>query len=208
MDDFKNLQMKVQQFNAFTSDSFNTVIGNYSMQFGEAISKKDISQLEAICSTKLPEDLAVFYNTLGGLATIKGRESKYLAVATISELIGQLQMSDGYEKLASIGLIHSILNSWGNDRYEFEQDEFFTQTQLEFLNSKYKVFGLYRLGDEFDAAGYLYFDDEDKFGSLYYHQDYFDDLKIELLAMLEKSQATHSLETLLISVIQEIKESI
>lgn len=206
MENYKKLQETVKQFNAFVRENIYRDDDFFSMQFGEVASTNDIQELEAISNTKFPTELIEFCTKMGDLTTINGDESCCIEVNNIAKLIQKLKAPEKYDKLISMGIIDFIVNSWGNDRFEFVAGEYFIQTQIDTLNHKYKCFGLYRLGDMLEAAGYLYFDEQNNFGSLYYHQDYFDDVQEKLVEMLEKSPATQSLEELLIFAIEEIKE--
>ncbi len=208
MNNFKKLQEKVHQFNVYVKENCEE-IRNYSIVLGKPINNQEINELEQLTQVKLPEDLVGFYTNLGSISPIGATERNSMYTSTIDGMKKELQAESKYEKLLSMGLIDSIRHSWGNDRYEFDVGEYFSQEQLDTLNRKYYCFGLYRLGDGVEAAGYLYFDEEGKFGSFYYHQDYFEEeVHEELLALLEKSPATLSLEELLINSIQEIQESI
>jgi hypothetical protein len=103
-------------------------------------------------------------------------------------------------------LIDCIKFSWGNDRPEFDDVEL---SKIDYLNENYKCFGLYRYDGGFEEAYYLYFDRNQKFGLVRYHQDDFDELwSVHLRNMLNKSPASESLDGLLISIIDRLETGI
>ncbi len=98
---------------------------------------------------------------------------------------------DKWEKIKGLGIVDMIKYSWGNDRYEF--DEEMESSMKNYLNENYKCFGRYRTEYGVEAANYLYFDNEGKFESIFYHQDDFDELlEGDLNPMMKKSLANQT----------------
>jgi hypothetical protein len=159
---------------------------------------------EKIVGTGLPEALKDFYMTLGGLQNKNNEESYCITIFSIPEMLETLKTEELTTNF-SLGIIDMILFSWGNDRYEFADGEFFSKEQKDFLNTQYKCFGWYRTDTVLDCAYYLYFDANGNFGALCYDQDMFEEVQEDLIKMLENSLANETLENLLSNAIEQMR---
>ena len=149
-----------------------------------------------------PADLIQFYREFGGITSYNG-EYLSIDIDTPERILRSLQAENQWFKLRSLGLIDYIKFTWGNDRPEFD---FVPQEEIDFINKNYRCIGMYRYTWGLEEAHYLYFDCQGKFGEVRYHQDSFDALWSEHLDnMLEKSQATESLEEIIVRIVEKLK---
>ena len=148
-----------------------------------------IDTLETSAGGPFPQRLRQFYRELGGISVAPEYSDYWIHLCSAQELFDGLMKRDRhYEKLYSLGLIDMIRYRWDNDRPEFDQLD---QDLVETINNRYKGIG-WKLGT------YFYFDEAGRFGSVYYHQDYFGELVNEcLLPMSEASPARFDFDALL-----------
>jgi hypothetical protein len=164
----------------------------------------ELVAIKEIVGAELPEDLKNFYLNFGGLKNVNNDESYCISILSLFEMLEAIK-KDEFMPSFSMGIIDMILFSWGNDRYEFADGEFFSKEQKDFLNSQYKCFGWYRTDTVLDCAYYLYFDANGNFGALCYDQDMFEEVQEDLIKMLENSPANETLENLLSNAIEQMR---
>ena len=105
-----------------------------------------------------------------------------------------------------MGLIDAMKCTWGNDRPEFDD---FPQSKIDTINAHYKYVGFYRFDWGLEEAYYIYYDKNQQFGIVRYHQDEFDVLWDEhLTVMLTNSPANQTFEELMIQVLKHLAEGI
>ncbi|KAA0992963.1 SMI1/KNR4 family protein [Dyadobacter aurulentus] len=166
-------------------------------------SPEEISQLERAAGIRLPEALKLLYTGFGALQCDSMNENNSIHVFSPASLLAKLEDEDDWSRTPSLGLIDMIKLSWGNDRYEFEEE--LNNKIREAVNTNYFCFGWYYTDDNQESAHYLYFDREEKFGYVFYHQDEFSELVSDFLKpMSAGSIATQTLEELLCESLQRI----
>lgn len=151
-------------------------------QLGPPATEHDIARLQALCPVPLPAGLLTFYRDLGGFRG--GRRLQDAVIHTPSHLLRASERPAGpWEALPSMGLVHMMKWAYGNDRFEFGADsgEGLDQAGIDALNNHYAIIG-WRVLDEGEAHEFLYFDQQGYFGTLFYHQDAFDELLADELA--------------------------
>lgn len=159
---------------------------------GDCATPEQLRLLQSKYRLPIPEELCAFYTDIGGLVPFD-TECNCIQIDSAVKTLRQLDEPYKWGRLNSTGLIDFIRFSWGNDRYEF--DEFLNESFVSAINAKYQGFGLWRGFDGLEGAHYLYFDESGKFGSVYYHQDYFDAFVDKHLAgMLSHSPARGTLQ--------------
>jgi len=168
-------------------------------------SKEEIRELENRIHMRLPEELSTFYTGFGAIKNRNWNENNCLDIYSVKYLMEKLNDADKWSRTESLGIIDMIRLSWGNDRYEL--DEELSASMKNFLNNHCICFGLYRTDDNLESANYLYFDTYGRFGSVFYHQDDFEELlENHLLPMMEASPATQTLEELILEAFEIITE--
>jgi tetratricopeptide (TPR) repeat protein len=95
-----------------------------------------------------------------------------------------------YEMPVFGGLQKMIDEFWGG-RPEFTDFNYFTDEELALLNSRYFIFGHYV--EDSNANYHLYFTSQGDFGSVYYDQDNWEKMNIEMRKLLSETdvQFTH-----------------
>jgi hypothetical protein len=107
---------------------------------------------------------------------------------------------DGKHSSVFGGLVKMIEDLWGG-RPEFE--ETFTAEQIYFFNTNFFVYGHFQHDD--NAYTHLYFTRDGCFGSIYYHQDVWEDMQIELNALLNSVDVPrYTLDSELSSMIDDL----
>jgi hypothetical protein len=193
--EMKNLLACIDKHNAahkahYGDDSHAIVTTNIA-------SEQQIQLLQQRFDFELPVELIHFYKALGGLNKANAVSERGIVVPNIALQVLERKM----------GIIDTILDYWGNDRYEFlPQEKNFTPEQIAFLNDNYKCIGRYNNRDGLESAGYIYFDTKGNFGELFYHQDYFEEVREDLIKMANGSIATKSLEAVLIDAISDLED--
>ncbi|MBH1962892.1 MAG: SMI1/KNR4 family protein [Comamonadaceae bacterium] len=196
-----DVKQDLEEFNQSIKEIDPEGFEYYILQFDAPSTAEQIRALQGHSNIKIPEDLISFYLQYGGLEPSQKYSESYLKIAGVSKVLKSLNSAGG---LASLGLIDGIKHSWGNDRWEFEKDEFFSSEELQALNAKYKCFGLYR--PDLERAHYLYFDEQGKFGELHYDQDLFQNAETKLRSMLLQSPAELGFNSLLQNSLQALLE--
>ena len=201
----ENLKTKIKNFN----QSFQKESNEY---YRLKILDDDLPELKKILDVNFanvfPVALEKFYCQFGGIKTdFYSPESFSINIPSLKTLMASLNQEGKYYKLVSIGIIDQIMFSWGNDRWEFD-DEISVENR-HFLNENYKCFGWYRYDSGLEAANYLYFDKKGKFGEILYNQYYFEELRDDILRpMLSESPATEDLEDMLSRIIDKLESGI
>ncbi|WP_028603020.1 SMI1/KNR4 family protein [Ottowia thiooxydans] len=196
-----DLKQELEEFNQSIEEIDPDFFNFHILRFDAPSTDEQLGLLQERCNISIPEDLKDFYLQYGGLERNEKYSECYLEIPGVSKV---LKLLNSIGELASLGLIDGIKHSWGNDRWEFEEDEFFSSAELQSLNDKYKFFGLYR--PDLERAHYLYFDQQGNFGELFYDQDLFDDAETELRSMLLKSPASLDFHSLLKNGLQALLE--
>ena len=187
---------------------FNDVVGQYrQIAIKEKASPDQIAAIQQYFEIPIPEDLRSFYLDMGSL-TPYNYETWSLEINEVPYLLEQLDNKNGFGWCRSLGLIDYIRFVWGNDREEFDEDNYLTGEQINLLNKNYKCFGLYRTDWGLEEAYYLYFDRDGKFGTIRYHQDCMNELVPQLISLLQKSAATENLEDLLLRILNVLENGI
>jgi len=188
---------------------FNTKVGKYQeISIETGATPSEIVELRQYFSIHIPADLESFYSHLGGLSP-HNNERFALNIDTPKYLLESLIHQNHWYRCRSMGLIDYIKFCWINDRSELDEDNFLSSEQIEYLNSNYKCFGLYRTDWGYEEADYLYFDRNGNFGTVRYHQDYIHNLIDDyLIPLTNKSLASEKLEPMLLRLINLIEEGI
>lgn len=166
-----SIHQKIAAFNEAASKVFEDEPSYFQLRQSQPASMADINKLEVQLGLALPAELVEFYTTFGCLITDRNNESNSFHIPTPAEQIALTQDKERWPKVQSFGLIDQIIDSWGNDRPEFQQYEFFTPRQTSEINAHFKCFGFYRDWWGLESANYLFFDANGQFGVLNYHQD-------------------------------------
>jgi hypothetical protein len=200
------LKLRIEKFNSTIKEKLEEFQYNfYHLKFSEPVSENEINEVQDFFEIPIPEELKILYKELGSIKNEAG-ESYAVEIEPVPYLLEKLKEENKWYKCHSLGLIDYIKFSWVNDRPEFNGVE---QSKIEHLNNHYKCFGLYRFNWGLEEAYYLYFDKNQKFGWVRYHQDCFDDLWAEHLdGMLESSPANKNFEDLMISVVDQLEVGI
>jgi SMI1 / KNR4 family (SUKH-1) len=203
----EKLKKAIAQYNKTNQEYFEDKNGFNVLLNGDMASNEDITKLEEKLFIQFPNELKSFYAKLGGLSNKNNLESYCIKTDTVSELLKYL--TSDYIILKSIGIIHQIEFSWGNDRFEFSKSEGnFTESELNYLNEHYKCIGLYRTDTILESAYYIYYDKAGNFGTVFYHQDDFEAAQEILQNMCNASHATQCLEEILVEAVTKIEEAL
>lgn len=184
------------------TESFEQHLERYAdlVRTGNAVGAGEIAELAARITMPVPDELQAFYHVIGSLHC---RDAQLFA---LPELLGCYRgVPTEYGVAKSIGIIDMIRLCWGNDRFEFEPPNgYITQAEVDALNGAYACVGWYMPEDE-ESARYVYFDRQGNFGTIFYHQDAFDELYADdLLPMLTASPANHSLSEIILEIMQTV----
>jgi hypothetical protein len=164
-------------------------------RFGEPATESEIAHLQLLSGPELPPDLTQFYRTLGTLSG--GARLQDLVVYAPRSLL-EFARPDAapYQRIVCIGLVDMIVLSWGGDRLEFDPNSSggLTSAEVALLNARYSVVGHHAAADG-EAAVYLFFDQRGQFGTLFYHQDAFDEFYADhLIPLLQSSSASQTFD--------------
>ncbi|WP_151811053.1 hypothetical protein [Acinetobacter bereziniae] len=202
------LKARVKKFNEVIKQAFEDDLDSsefYRIEQENEVCIKDIQELLPFWGMNTPPSLLEFYSTLGSLGN-QADDSFYLEIPSPPKLLKELNTDQHFDKRYSMGLVDAMKRTWANDRPEFNQC---SKSEIDYINAHYKFIGLYRYNGQLEEAFYIYFDQNQKFGLVRYHQDEFDDLWEEhLTPMLKASQASQNLEQLLIQVIDHLEAGI
>ena len=171
---------------------FKSKYGRF-MQRGQAATAHDIEAMEGLLSMPVPPDLQTFFQTVGGLSRVP------LKLFSAPELLRFLQNNSplagtpASDAASSMGLLDLIKLNWGNDRFELDAiNGIVEQADIDLLNARYACVGWFTAAgdDESESATYVYFDRSGNYGTLFYHQDDFEELwDASLQPMLTSSPA-------------------
>ncbi|KAA6432763.1 SMI1/KNR4 family protein [Dyadobacter flavalbus] len=202
---FEKIAKAVHAYNQVSIDAGEPYSNICLLDREQKSTEEEVLVLENRIGIKLPEVLKNLYTGFGSIKNRNWNENNCLDIYSVSYLMERLDDPDKWARTESLGIIDMIRLSWGNDRYEL--DEELSPAMKAYLNKHYICFGLYRTDDNLESANYLYFDMHGRFGSVFYHQDNFEDLlQNHLRPMLEESPATHTLEELLLEAFEIITE--
>ncbi|WP_160112091.1 SMI1/KNR4 family protein [Aquimarina sp. AU58] len=171
--------------------------GGYSMlEENTQATTSQIEYLEKLAGVKFPNELKDFYRTIGSLS---GMEDIF-AIPSVNKLLTNLKRTDE-SKLCGLGVKDIILYYWGGFNTILSQDD------IDLLNKQYISFGYLQ---ENDSSVYiLYFDQQERFGVLYYDQNHPHILEKSLISMLKNSIARKSLsEILMIALVDSSHQAI
>ena len=201
----ENLKTKIKNFNQSFQKESNEY---YRLKILDDDLPESKKILDVNFANVFPVALEKFYCQFGGIKTdFYSPESFSINIPSLKTVLTSLNQESKYYKLASLGIIDQIMFSWGNDRWEF--DEEISVENRDFLNENYLCFGWYRYDQGYESANYLYVDKSGKFGEIHYNQDSFDELWDDILnPMLSKSPATENLEDVLCRIINKLESGI
>ena len=173
-------------------------------RFGRPASQDAIEALRPLSRPGLPEDLVRFYRESGSFEG--GHYLKNMVVYAPETLVAKSKRDPErrWDHAASMGLVDMIRWSWANDRFEFDPKsrEGLSEDEVIALNRDYSIVGWYVV-DEGEGYEYLYFDGQGRFGTLYYHQDAFDELYREhLKPMLGGRPAPDSFDAAMLQLLK------
>jgi hypothetical protein len=184
------------------SETFEQHLEKYSdlIRTGDTATAAEIEKLSALVKRPLPAELVEFYTQIGKL---RGREEGIgIRVEPVKELLrrtGDPSLAP-YERYRSLGLADMMRACWGNDRFEFDpKNGEISAAELQAINEKYTCIGWVESDLGVEAHTYAYFDAEGRFGTVFYHQDAFDELyEHAFIPMLQKSSARSTLSDVLL----------
>ena len=158
-------------------------------RFDDTASVNEIRSFEKKHSTSLPDDLISFYQELGQL---NGTIDNYCCIYSLKHLeYLTSNESAKYERLHGLGLVNMLEAIWGNSKDDFTPEvSRLSSAQVDILNSSYKSIGYIPVDDNSNIA--IYYDEQHKFGAVWYNQDdtiVFDDY---LVPLLKGSQAKYN----------------
>lgn len=194
-------------------DAYNQVYldqnGDEDELYSEApATDEEIARLETLAGFPLPAELADFYREFGSLKNRLQDDSHCFWIPSASELVARVQDPD-WNPARSLGLIEMIRAYWGNDRSEFDEGRHFDAAQIGALNDGYQCFGWYLGEDIYEGAHFLFFDRNGQIGSLYYHQDLFDEAKRNLKELLSDGlRGELPFDELLAEALDEVRQSL
>ncbi|MCM2313868.1 MAG: hypothetical protein NDJ92_01780 [Thermoanaerobaculia bacterium] len=183
-------------------DTFEEHLRKYGalIRTGELATPAEIRGLGDAVGSALPEELAEFYTTLGMLRG--GGPAGELSIFSARELLRRMHDPEvpRYEAIVSPGLTRMMSACWGNDRFEFDPASgCISAAELAAIDDAYTCVGWVSSDPGLEGHTYVYFDREGRFGSLFYHQDGFDELHEDaLVPMIESSPARRSLSEILL----------
>lgn len=179
------------------AESFEEHLRLYAdlIRTGDIAAPDDLSELERLTGTTFPEELRELYTTIGMLRA--GGPEGRIDLFSVRELTEKARAASAPHPL---GLISMILDCWGNDRFEFDpKNRLITAEEIARLDAGYTCIGWVWSDPSLESHDYIYFDRAGNFGSLYYHQDAFDELyKDSLVPMLRASPANSPLSEVIL----------
>lgn len=202
---FEKIAKAVHTYNQVSIDAGEPYSNVCLLDIEQKSTEEEIGLLENRINIRLPEALKSFYTGFGAIKNRDWNENNCMDLYSVRYMMERLDDPDKSSGTKSLGIIDMIRLSWGNDRYELDDE--LSEPMKAFLNSHFICFGLYRTDDNLESANYLYFDTHGQFGSVFYHQDDFDDLlQNHLQPMMKESPASHTLEELLLEAFEIITE--
>jgi hypothetical protein len=179
------------------SETFEEHLQLYAdlIRTGETATPGEIAALETLAGTAFPEELRELYGTMGMLRA--GGPEGRVDLFSVRELDAKAR---GAATPHPLGLIKMILDCWGSDRFEFNPaNKLITADQVAQLDADYTCIGWVWSDPSLESHEYIYFDRAGNFGTLFYHQDAFDELYSDsLVPMLKASLANSSLSEIIL----------
>ncbi len=150
-----------------------------TITIGPVATQEEVQELADFFPGRFPQELQTFFLNIGGLrlAPLEFYSARNLLdfLSDPSDLAGTPASS----MPKSLGLLDMIKLSWGNDRFEFDAaNGLIQQTDVDSLNSRYACIGWFSAADcdECESNTYVFFNQAGDFGTVFYHQDAFDEL--------------------------------
>ena len=187
-------------------DTFEEHLRKYGalIRTGELATPAEIRELGDAVGSPLPQELAEFYTTLGMLRG--GGPAGELSIFSARELLRRMRdpAVPPYEAIASPGLARMMSACWGNDRFEFDPaNGCISAAEVAAIDDAYICVGWVAIDPGVEGHTYVYFDRAGQFGSLFYHQDAFDELyEDDLVPMIEESPARRTLSEILLEMLR------
>lgn len=200
----ERIKQKIDEYNNTVVELFGEDDEYYSIDSPNSATENEIKNLEQAIGLPIPKELNKFYTIFGRLKNKGNNESYCFEIPEPSKLI-QISLDKSCGEFASFGLIDMIIYSWGNDREEFQKYQYISAEQTKQINSKYKCFGWYRNDTILESAYYLYFDENENFGTLFYGQDTPNEAFQELKNILNTSIKNISLENILLEALDKTR---
>jgi hypothetical protein len=165
-------------------------------RIGVGATPQELEELQALAGVSLPPELREFYTFFGELQVSNPGESA-ISLFSVPELMRRLRLQGGWQRFRSLGLIHMMNASWENHRPELEPESgLLDAEEIGRLNAAYTCVGWITDGTG-EGFHYIYFDRAGAFGTVYYHQDEFDELYSEsLMPMQSRSPANSTLSSI------------
>ena len=201
---------QIKTFNKSAKELFGEVDDYCQFAVVKPAMQDELKELEERIGLPIPKELVNFYKKFGGLRNIRQSEAYCFAIDEPSTLIKIKQgirsaRLDSFGLLPSFGLVDMMTYSWANDRPEFQEYKYLSKEQTSEKNSRYKCFGWYRDEDILDGAYYLYFDDCQSFGALYYNQNNISAACKELKKLLSNKIEGVLLDEILSEAIEKVR---
>lgn len=205
---------KVKKYNDAVAEFFN---GDDYHRLHDLVSATDeeIGNMEKVVGFTIPKELNDFYKHIGRVQNTMNFEVHCLCISEPKEIVPfytkSFSSSDS-DRALSFGLIDIIVEHWGFNRPEFQNfGEYMyslTEKETDYINANYKCFGYWRNDDILEGAYFLFFDKKGNFGEIYYHQDEFDDIGIELKKLIKNGLVDNrSLEDILSNALEVARET-
>jgi hypothetical protein len=173
-----------------------------TIAIGPVATQEEVQELADFFPGHFPQELQTFFLNIGGLrlSPLEFYSARNLLdfLRDPSDLVGTPASSSP----KSLGLLDMIKLSWGNDRFEFDAvNGLIQQTEVDSLNGRYTCIGWFSAAgcDECESNTYVFFNQAGDFGTVFYHQDDFDELwSGSLLPMLTTSPETKKLSEIIL----------
>jgi len=156
--------------------------------FERVASDADVRDFEAKHGVTLPSDLVSFYQTLAGLHRGANDLTDIPSLRDLDQSLDPKRPK--WNRLNGMGLIDMLEAVWGNSTDHFTHEvSGFDAAQISELNSRYKSIGY--LGVDDNVSIVVYFDEQQRFGAVWYNQD--DGVLFEdyLRPLLQRSHAQY-----------------
>jgi hypothetical protein len=182
------------------TESFEEHLQQYAdlIRTGDTATANEVAALETTVGVTFPEELRELYATIGMLRA--GGPEGRIDLFSVRELTEKAQKAAAPHPL---GLVKMILDCWGEDRFEFNPSKgLISADQIARLDAEYTCIGWIWTDRSLESHEYIYFDRAGNFGTLFYHQDAFDQLYNDsLLPMLEASPAKSALSEIILKAL-------
>jgi predicted DNA-binding WGR domain protein len=203
----------IDSYNKVNAKIFSERSKIYNVLTKEPSTAAEVEALELLSNTKFPEELKVFYKTIGSLYNVENSEKYCFGIPNCATVVKLLQLEDSnYNKMKSIGLMDEFFNQC---KYFFEEEEIeelkesqdMTTEDIEIINTKYKSIGIYKDAAYSYSSYFIYFDENGKFGEILYDQDTADDT-LWKICTLKNNPPTQSLNTVLKNALVKITNTL